>query len=376
MKITLNSLTSGFLNLLHLNENFTLIQDDLNDKVLYRDPPAGETNTMQTDLDMNSNSINNVDQLRATTLYLGGVQVAATDLSPIVETTFPVGAAATPGLAVATDLDTGLYSPAANTLAASTGGTERLRISSTGLDVTGDLSVDDIDCLTITGTSLTASGTVTAATLGATAATFTGLTVSGTVSLPSFTIATGSVATTAAALDNSTKVATTAYVDAAVTAAAVPAGRVLQRIYSEFGSTSITGTTPIDGTPPLVTDGTAVTSGSITCSNAANKIRATLIAPFTLDATSSNRRAAAHLHKDSADAFVAAPVESNFSSSGSGQHSGVLTLCREITAGSTVAITISARAGRPGGGTTLTLAPETFGSTCNAGVLILEEIQS
>jgi len=45
---------------------------------------------------------------------------------------FPLGTAALPSIYPGTDTNTGFWSPAADTLAASTGGTERLRIDSSG----------------------------------------------------------------------------------------------------------------------------------------------------------------------------------------------------------------------------------------------------
>lgn len=51
--------TSG-LNTLRINDNFQKIEDELNDKVLYRDNPSGEPNEMHNDLDMNSNRIYNL----------------------------------------------------------------------------------------------------------------------------------------------------------------------------------------------------------------------------------------------------------------------------------------------------------------------------
>lgn len=51
-------MTAG-TNLTSINDNFTTIEAELNDKVLYRDNPVGETNTVQQDIDMNSNKIIN-----------------------------------------------------------------------------------------------------------------------------------------------------------------------------------------------------------------------------------------------------------------------------------------------------------------------------
>lgn len=58
-KIDLNNVTSGF-NVSTINANFQKIEDALNYSVLYRDPPIGEPNTMQDNLDMNGKRIYNL----------------------------------------------------------------------------------------------------------------------------------------------------------------------------------------------------------------------------------------------------------------------------------------------------------------------------
>lgn len=59
MKITLADVASGY-NLQSINENFEKISDDLNNRVLYRDNPAGEPNQLQSDIDANSRVIYNL----------------------------------------------------------------------------------------------------------------------------------------------------------------------------------------------------------------------------------------------------------------------------------------------------------------------------
>jgi len=56
----------------------------------------------------------------------------ATNLASGASVEFGLGAVATPSITFTGDLNTGVWSPAADTIAASTGGVERLRISSTG----------------------------------------------------------------------------------------------------------------------------------------------------------------------------------------------------------------------------------------------------
>lgn len=58
-KIDLNTVSSGYLSQAALNANFTAIEDEFQDKVLYRDNPTGEPNSMATHLDMNGFNILN-----------------------------------------------------------------------------------------------------------------------------------------------------------------------------------------------------------------------------------------------------------------------------------------------------------------------------
>jgi hypothetical protein len=66
---------------------------------------------------------------------------------------FPQGTAGAPGVAFSLDLDTGMWSPGADTLAWATGGVERLRISSTGA-ITFAGAVSGITNLTTTGNTV------------------------------------------------------------------------------------------------------------------------------------------------------------------------------------------------------------------------------
>ena len=60
MKITLDDIVSGFKSVTKIIANFGKIEDDLNNKVLYRDNPTGEPNQMENNLDMNSQRIVNL----------------------------------------------------------------------------------------------------------------------------------------------------------------------------------------------------------------------------------------------------------------------------------------------------------------------------
>lgn len=79
-KITLQDPQSGYSSVQTFTENNTAIEEALNDKVLYRDNPAGEDNAMQNDLDMNSNRILNLPNASTNTepvtygQWTGGIQ--------------------------------------------------------------------------------------------------------------------------------------------------------------------------------------------------------------------------------------------------------------------------------------------------------------
>jgi hypothetical protein len=60
-KITLSD-TSGGFNISTINDNFQAIQDEFNDKVLYRDNPEGEPNTLETSVDANEQIIYNLPE--------------------------------------------------------------------------------------------------------------------------------------------------------------------------------------------------------------------------------------------------------------------------------------------------------------------------
>lgn len=60
-KVVLNDLTTNYGSQALHNANNTTIEDELNNKVLYRNNPSGEPNQMENDLDMNSNRILNLN---------------------------------------------------------------------------------------------------------------------------------------------------------------------------------------------------------------------------------------------------------------------------------------------------------------------------
>lgn len=58
-KVTLDDVASGY-DLSKINANFQTIEGELNDKVLYRNNPVGETNTLITDVDVNGRRLYNL----------------------------------------------------------------------------------------------------------------------------------------------------------------------------------------------------------------------------------------------------------------------------------------------------------------------------
>jgi len=63
-KITITGFLGSFLSVIGIDNRFNQVQDELNDKVLYRDNPVGEPNEMNNDLDMNDNDVINVGSIR------------------------------------------------------------------------------------------------------------------------------------------------------------------------------------------------------------------------------------------------------------------------------------------------------------------------
>jgi len=83
-KIALVDVGSGYQTATQQNANNDTVETHLNDKVLYRDNPSGEANTMQQELDMNSNQITNVSSPNnnadaATKLYVDSLISGTTD---------------------------------------------------------------------------------------------------------------------------------------------------------------------------------------------------------------------------------------------------------------------------------------------------------
>lgn len=72
---------SNVLTLLGINSNFQKLEDELNNKVLYRDNPDGEPNQMENPIDMNGNDLFNVKDLEADTITVDGVELSTISAS-------------------------------------------------------------------------------------------------------------------------------------------------------------------------------------------------------------------------------------------------------------------------------------------------------
>lgn len=72
-KFLLDDITAGYASNTALNVSFDNIENEFNNKVLYRDNPSGEPNEMNNDLDMNSNDLLNVGNVAVTSITVNGV---------------------------------------------------------------------------------------------------------------------------------------------------------------------------------------------------------------------------------------------------------------------------------------------------------------
>ena len=71
-KFTINDIASGYASTTALNNSFDAIEQEFNNKVLYRNNPTGEPNQMENDLDLNGNDILNAGALDVTNFTVNG----------------------------------------------------------------------------------------------------------------------------------------------------------------------------------------------------------------------------------------------------------------------------------------------------------------
>jgi hypothetical protein len=168
-KPTISTVATGYQATDTINDNFTNVRNQF-DNTLSRD--GSTPNAMEADLDMNSNDILNVNQITANDIILVGIgsitqgptgptgpagppgptpgiggsntQVQFNDAGAIAgnsnftfnkttnQIAIAAGSAAAPTLIPTGDTNTGIFFPAADTIAFSEGGTESMRIDSSG----------------------------------------------------------------------------------------------------------------------------------------------------------------------------------------------------------------------------------------------------
>lgn len=342
---TFTSLANEGSFIAQLNENFSTLQTLL-DLVVSRDGTS--PNTMTAALDFNSQNANNIATLRCASLVINGVSVVPADG---VATTYGEiatdGTVSSPALYFATDTNTGFYRVGADAIGVSCGGSQKAEFNAAGLTITG----------TVAATAATAAtGTFTA--LGSTNATITNITVSGTVSLPAFALNAGTTGTTQTPGDNSTKLATTAFVTAAI-AAAAPTTPVVQQVQVHTYTTQLTCPStdpiPIDGTIPQNTEGTEATTFSFTPTDAASYLLIEVDGPVS----STTGIGVAALFVDStADALVWDTVDNWYQTVCVGK----MSMKYYVAAGSTSARTYKLRVGpHVGTGTAYVNRPTTAG---------------
>jgi hypothetical protein len=71
-KINIPNISSPYASQNALNVRFKMIEDVLNDKVLWRDNPIGEVNTLKNDIDMGNNDLLNVGLVSASSIMVQG----------------------------------------------------------------------------------------------------------------------------------------------------------------------------------------------------------------------------------------------------------------------------------------------------------------
>ena len=74
-KVTLSDITAGYASASALNATFNILEDHLNNQVLYRNNPSGEPNQMENNLDMNNFNILNVGSIDVDSVTVNGVEI-------------------------------------------------------------------------------------------------------------------------------------------------------------------------------------------------------------------------------------------------------------------------------------------------------------
>lgn len=82
MKLNLPDVTNSN-SISTINSNFTAIEEELQNRVMYRNNPSDEPNTLVTDLDANGKELYNVGTIHTSQLYIGSERIVPSSLSII-----------------------------------------------------------------------------------------------------------------------------------------------------------------------------------------------------------------------------------------------------------------------------------------------------
>lgn len=240
-KIVLNDVTN--LNALSvINDNFDKLEQELQDKVLYRDNPEGEPNGLEGDLDANGNSIYNVQDLT----IAGGFTVDGQDVGAYIGQAADAAADAEASATAAANSATAASSSASSASASASSATAS---ASTATTKASEASTSASSAATSASTATTQAGI---ATTGANTAT----TKASEASASAASAATDAATATTKAAEASTSAtnASSSEVNAAASAAA--AATALDNFDDRYLGAKSTA-------PTLDNDGNAIISGAL-----------------------------------------------------------------------------------------------------------------
>lgn len=101
-KITLPSIGGGYATTTQLNAAFTQIEDEFQNKVLYRDNTSAESNVMENDIDLNNNDLNNIGNVDCDTITVAGVSLTTQVTNAATSATAAAASAAAAAVSAST----------------------------------------------------------------------------------------------------------------------------------------------------------------------------------------------------------------------------------------------------------------------------------
>lgn len=271
-KIVLDNVESGF-NLQKINSNFQKLQDELNNKVLYRNNPAGETNSMSQNLDLQGKDLLNVG-----TLYVyDGIAIAGTDIRLEFEQAAAASVAAVNAAAGALVSETNAASSAASALDSKNDA--ETAVASIGTAVTDSAASASAAATSATNAATSASSASSSASSAATSA---------SSASSSATSATGSAATASTQAINAATSAT-----AASTSASAAASSATNASNSATAAASSATSAATSATTATTQASAASTSASNAATSATNAATSATAAADSATSASSSATAAA-----------------------------------------------------------------------------------